>query len=98
MFAFVARTAETTNSSGVFTLAAKYFGSKNSGDVMITRVDFAQVALRVEELLRRAIDQRRRRLVGDEPLRELERDVMRRRRMHREQVEQPLAFLLAVRP
>ena len=65
---------------------------KNSGDVTIRRVDLAEIALRVEELLRRAIDQRLGRLVGDEPLRELEGNVMRGGRMPREQVERAFAF------
>jgi hypothetical protein len=38
MFAFVARAAETTNSSGVLTLAEKYCWSKNSGVVTMRRV------------------------------------------------------------
>src|SRR3990172_9468608 len=56
---------------------------------------FAQVALRIQELLGGPIDQGGGRLVRDEPLRELERDVLRGVRMRGEQVEQPFAFLLA---
>ena len=46
--------------------------------------DLLQVAVGVEETLRQPLDQRRRRLVGDEVARELARDVRGGRRMARE--------------
>ena len=58
--------------------------------------DLTQIAFGPQECSGGPIDQRGRRLVGDEALRELERDVVRGRRMRREHVEHALALVLAV--
>ena len=52
-----------------------------------------EVAVGVEKALRQPLDQRRRRLVGDEMARELGRDVLRGRRMAREVGEHRAALL-----
>ena len=56
---------------------------------------FAQVALRVEKLLRRAVDERLGRLIGDEALRQLEGDVARGVRVLRQHVQDAFALFLA---
>ncbi len=89
------RSAETMNSKGVLTLARRFAAAKNSGDVMMVRTTSRRSPPGVEKPLRRAVDQRRRRLVGDEPLGQLVGDVVRRGRVRREHVEDAFALLLA---
>src|SRR5918995_1243858 len=78
----VARNALATNSNGVFTLARRTPGPKNSGADNNAH-DLAQVAVRLLESLRGAVDERLRRRVADEALGELEGDVLRGGRVMR---------------
>ena len=66
-----ARTALTTNSSGVFTFAARLAGAWNSARRHDRAHDRADVAVRLAEDLRGALDESRRRLVGHEASGEL---------------------------
>src|SRR6185436_2431781 len=53
----------------------------------------AEIAVRGEEAFGHAVDERGRRRVGDEPLAELRREELRRRRMPREIADHRLPFL-----
>ena len=95
----VARTALTTNSNGVFTLARYASGAKNSGDVRMVRSHFAHVAIGLEERRRRAVDQRRRRRVRRRSARaSFGGDEVRRRGLRREDVEHLARRRLRRRP
>src|SRR6185436_10210584 len=53
----------------------------------------AQIAARREKALRHAVDERRRRRIGDQALAELRREELRGRRMAREKADHRLPFL-----
>ena len=93
--AFSARTALTTISSGDFSFACHAPSDRNSGRSEHRLEHGAQVAVGLGEGRRHPIDQRLRRIVGDEALRELLGNELRRRWMMRQDVDHLQAVLLA---
>ena len=82
-----ARTALTTNSSGVLTFAARAAGAGELRRGDDRRHDRADVAVRPAEGVGRAVHERRRRLVGHEAPRQLVRDEARGGRVRRQHVQ-----------
>ena len=87
----VARRRATIHSPGRLSLSRG--DAQASGAVDQRLRDFLQVAVGVEEALGQPLDQRRRRIVGNEMARELGRDMLRGRRMAGEIGEHRAALL-----
>ena len=87
----------TMYSNGDLTLARRAAGARNSGDVRIVRIT-SRRSPSVPRKSRRPLDERRRRIVGDEAARQLRREKRAVRRVRGEQVEHLLAVLARRRP